>query len=142
MATEMEQTNIVQSPEYEEEAEFQDAFPTGGPLGEKKNRTWADVARVIGNEAIYERLQSYWEFVGATSGFIAGFSFVVTTDTIDFPYGDGIVITTEIREILFGMFAGLTFLISLCATLFAAILYSALNLSGQENAVWFAQEFW
>ena len=61
---------------------------------------------------------------------------------MDFPYGDGTVITNETRETLFGLFAGLTFLVSLSATLFAAILYSALNLSGEDNAVWFAQEFW
>lgn len=100
------------------------------------------MARVIGNEAIFERMQTYWEFTGATSGFIAGFAFVVTTDSLDFDYGDGIVISAEAREILFGIFAGCTFLIALSATLFATILYSALNLCGQENAVWFAQEFW
>ena len=40
------------------------AFPDGGKLGEKRNRTWPDIARVIGNEAIFDRMTTYWEFVG------------------------------------------------------------------------------
>lgn len=55
---------------------------------------------------------------------------------------EGTVIDIETRETLFGLFAGVTFLIALAASLFSIILYSALNLTGVDNAVWFAQEFW
>ena len=48
----------------------------------------------------------------------------------------------EVRDTLFGTFTALTFVFSLMATLWATILYSALNLCGKENAVWFAQTFW
>ena len=55
---------------------------------------------------------------------------------------EGTVIDIETRETLFGLFAGVTFIIAMAASLFAIILYSALNLTGVDNAVWFAQEFW
>ena len=88
-----------------------------------------------------ERLKEAWEFLATLSGFIAGFTFVVSNGAPDFADPYLFSSSENVKRVdVFSILVVFAFMSSLGATLISFMMMAALNNIGIENGVAFFEE--
>eukprot|EP01083_Nonionella_stella_P284823 969623_1 len=95
------------------------------------NGIWTLITQKKGSHDTYERLKDLNSVLAATSGLIAGFTFLVTNTPIEWKYAG--YIPKDTRSDLFGALLMVGLIVSLLATLLATTNYGFINLIGPDQ---------
>eukprot|EP01124_Arcella_intermedia_P002868 TRINITY_DN11570_c0_g2_i1.p1 TRINITY_DN11570_c0_g2~~TRINITY_DN11570_c0_g2_i1.p1 ORF type:complete len:206 (+),score=29.36 TRINITY_DN11570_c0_g2_i1:137-754(+) len=118
-------------------------------LDECQCQHWHDLNEATpSDKELTERLQKYFDIILTISGFLAGFTFLVTNTKVEYVYPvnasqDPLHGMTRIqRGDIFGTLTILAFVLSLGSVLSAIILKGYLNFVGETNVRWFLKSFY
>eukprot|EP01084_Bolivina_argentea_P168112 291609_1 len=108
-----------------------DAEDSNEPVFKYKAGIWTLITEKKGSHTTYERLKDLNSVMAATSGLIAGFTFLVTNTPIEWKY-EG-YIPKDTRSDFFGALLMIGLIVSLSATLLASTNYGFINLIGPDQ---------
>jgi len=95
--------------------------------------SWPMVAKRVSKEEYGSRMKSSWELVASMSGFISGFTYIVSNGVPEYHY-ETIAVVQVNRQAVFTILVMIAFIFSLLSTLLGFLLVATLDMIGLENA--------